>query len=105
MGSWSSDSRPGSATWVIQCRAAEALPIYPDERTRAFVESLTDEEMADVVVGIGMFGGEKKFDLPGSVGNTTSKFWDRGLANVALCDGPAGLRIQKHSTIGKNGKI
>ena len=83
----------------------EKLSLYPDERTQAFVEQLTDAEMADIVVGIGMFGGEKKFDLPGSVGNTTSKFWDRGLANVALCDGPAGLRIQKHSTIGKNGKI
>ena len=83
----------------------EAPPLYPDDRTRAFVEKLTDEEMVDIVVGIGMFGGEKRFDLPGSVGNTTSKFWDRGLANVALCDGPAGLRIQKHSTLGKNGKI
>ena len=93
------------AAFVPRAYTYEPLPIYPDERTRAFVESLTDEEMADIVVGIGMFGGEKKFDLPGSVGNTTSKFWDRGLANVALCDGPAGLRIQKHSTIGKNGKI
>ncbi len=83
----------------------EERPIYPDERTRAFVEKLTDAELADIVVGIGMFGGEKKFDLPGSVGNTTSKFWDRGLANVALCDGPAGLRIQKHSTVSKTGKI
>ena len=83
----------------------EDRPLWPDERTREFVETLTDEELADIVVGIGMFGGEKKFDLPGSVGNTTSKFWDRGLANVALCDGPAGLRIQKHSTVDKKGKI
>ena len=58
-----------------------------------------------IVVGIGMFGGETRFNLPGSVGNTTSKFWDRGLANVALCDGPAGLRIQKRSALDKNGKI
>ncbi|MBQ7229640.1 MAG: glycoside hydrolase family 3 C-terminal domain-containing protein [Oscillospiraceae bacterium] len=92
-------------TFVPVAYTYEERPIYPDERTRAFVEKLTDAEMADIVVGIGMFGGEKKFDLPGSVGNTTSKFWDRGLANVALCDGPAGLRIQKHSTVTKNGKI
>ena len=83
----------------------EEPPVYPDEQTRAFVEKLTDAEMAELVVGIGMFGGERKFDLPGSVGNTTSKFWDRGLANVALCDGPAGLRIQKHSTVDKKGRI
>jgi len=55
-------------------------------------------------VGVGMFGADNRFNLPGSVGNTTSKLWDRGLANVALCDGPAGLRIQKRSTVEKNGK-
>ena len=83
----------------------EDRPLYPDDRTREFVEKLTDAEMVDIVVGIGMFGGETRFNLPGSVGNTTSKFWDRGLANVALCDGPAGLRIQKHSTVDKKGKV
>ena len=39
------------------------------------------------------------------MGNTTSKFWDRGLVNVALCDGPAGLRIQRQSTVDKKGKV
>ncbi|MBE6951896.1 MAG: hypothetical protein E7451_11295 [Ruminococcaceae bacterium] len=91
--------------FVTAAYTYEDRPLYPDDRTREFVEQLTDEELVDIVVGIGMFGGEKKFDLPGSVGNTTSKFWDRGLANVALCDGPAGLRIQKHSTVDKKGKI
>ena len=84
----------------------ETPPVFPQEPgIKAFVETLTDREMTDIVVGVGMFGAKNRFDLPGSVGNTTSKFWDLGLANVALCDGPAGLRIQKHSTIGKNGKI
>lgn len=83
----------------------EDRPLYPDDRTREFVEKLSDEEMVDILVGVGMFGAKNRFDLPGSVGNTTSKFWDRGLANVALCDGPAGLRIQKHSTVDKKGKI
>jgi len=70
-----------------------------------FVTGLTLKEMVEVVVGNGMFGGEKRFDLPGSVGNTTSKLWDRGLVNVALCDGPAGLRIQKRSALTAKGKI
>ncbi len=76
-----------------------------DERVQTFLNTLTLEEMVDIVVGIGMFGGETRFNLPGSVGNTTSKFWDRGLANVALCDGPAGLRIQKRSGVDKKGKV
>lgn len=83
----------------------EALPVYPNERVQKFVETLTVEEMAEIVVGIGMFGGTTRFTLPGSVGNTTSTFWDRGLANVTLCDGPAGLRIQKISTVTKKNKV
>ena len=79
--------------------------ICADPWVQKFVNKLSPVEMAEIVVGIGMFGGETRFTLPGSVGNTTSKFWDRGLANVALCDGPAGLRIQKRSTVGKNGKV
>ena len=79
--------------------------VCAEPRVQDFIKNLTLEEMVDIVVGIGMFGGETRFDLPGSVGNTTSKFWDRGLANVALCDGPAGLRIQKRSTVDKKGKV
>ncbi len=76
-----------------------------DKRVQRFLNTLSLSEMVDIVVGIGMFGGFKRFHLPGSVGNTTSKFWDRGLANVALCDGPAGLRIQKVSAINGRGEI
>ena len=83
----------------------ETPEICSDKRVQTFLNTLSLEEMVDIVVGIGMFGGETRFNLPGSVGNTTSKFWDRGLVNVALCDGPAGLRIQKRSTVDKKGKV
>jgi len=76
-----------------------------DERVQQFLNALSLKEMVDIVVGNGMFGGETRFNMPGSVGNTTSKFWDLGLSNVTLCDGPAGLRIQKRSTVDKNGKV
>ena len=83
----------------------ETPEICADPRVRNFLNSLTVKEMTDIVVGAGMFGGDHRFNLPGSVGNTTSKFWDRGLANATLCDGPAGLRIQKRSTVSKHGKV
>lgn len=83
----------------------ETPSVCQDSRVQSFLNTLSLEEMVDIVVGIGMFGGETWFNLPGSVGNTTSKFWDRGLANVALCDGPAGLRIQKRSTVDKKGNV
>lgn len=83
-----------------------AVPkICNDWDVRSFVDHLTKEEMVEIVVGIGMFAGDTKFTMPGSVGNTTSKFWDRGLANVTLCDGPAGIRIQKRSAIMEDGSV
>lgn len=79
--------------------------IYSDDRVDSFLNTLTLKDMVEIVVGIGMFGGETRFHMPGSVGNTTSKFWDRGLANVTLCDGPAGLRITKRSVVQKDGSV
>ena len=79
--------------------------ICQDERVQQYLNSFTREEMVELVVGIGMFGGDTRFTMPGSVGNTTSKFWDRGLVNVTLCDGPAGIRIQKRTAVLKNGKL
>jgi len=76
-----------------------------EEKVTKFLDTLSAKEMVDIVVGVGMFGAKNRFNLPGSVGNTTSKFWDRGLVNVALCDGPAGLRIQKRSTVDKKGNV
>lgn len=76
-----------------------------DERVQQILNNLTLKEMVEIVVGNGMFGGETRFTLPGSVGNTTSKLWDRGLANVTLCDGPAGLRLQKRSTVDPKGNV
>ena len=83
----------------------ETPAICDDPKVQAFLDKLTVPEMVDILVGIGMFGGETRFNLPGSVGNTTSKFWDRGLANVTLCDGPAGLRIQKRTGVTARGKV
>ena len=83
----------------------EEPAVCDDPRVKQFLDTLTPAEMTEIVVGIGMFGGETRFNLPGSVGNTTSKFWDRGLANVPLCDGPAGLRIQAKSGVNAKGKV
>lgn len=79
--------------------------ICDDPKVQKFLDDLSLEEMVEIIVGIGMFGGETKFTMPGSVGNTTSKFWEKGLANITLCDGPAGIRIQKRSGLMKDGTV
>ena len=94
---------PECVTTVVH--TYETPAVRTDADVRRILDTLTPEEMTDIVVGAGMFGGKHEFELPGAVGNTTSKFWNRGLANVTLCDGPAGLRIQKRSTIGKKGQV
>lgn len=70
-----------------------------------FVKTLKTKEMINIIVGDGMFINNPKFNLPGSVGNTTSKLYKKGLVNVAFCDGPQGLRLQKVSGIRHNKKI
>ncbi len=76
-----------------------------DIRVRKWLKQLTIPEMVDIVVGVGQLPVKHGFTLPGAVGVTTSKFWKRGLANVALCDGPAGLRIQSRSTVDAKGNL
>ena len=93
------------AAFITADYTAPYVPPKMDKRVRKFVGQLSDRQMVDIVVGVGQWGTRNRFDLPGSVGNTTSKYWDKGLANVALCDGPAGLRINRHSTINQRGKI
>ncbi len=83
----------------------DPAPLCRDRRALDFVDSLSLREMTELVVGIGMVGGVRRFDLPGAVGCTTSAFWDRGLVNLALCDGPAGLRVNQRSTLSADGKI
>ncbi len=46
-------------------------PIPNDPRVKQALSRLTAEEMADIVVGVGMNSGRNRFQLPGSVGNTT----------------------------------
>lgn len=83
----------------------ETPEICKEKEVQDIISRLSVQDMTEIVVGNGMFGGKTRFTLPGSVGNTTSKFWDMGLAGVALCDGPAGLRLQRRSAVTKSGKV
>ncbi len=75
------------------------------DKTKAFLDSFTAEDMVKFCAGTGLFGENKGFRVPGAVGHMTTDYLDRGIPNRELCDGPAGLRIQRRSTIDKKGKI
>ena len=84
----------------------EEPEIYSSPVTDAILNVLTEEELCDVVTGAGAGGnGAKFFDAPGSAGYTTGELLDKGLPNVCLADGPAGLRLQKTSAVTRSGKL
>ena len=84
----------------------EEPEIYSSPVTDAVLNVLTEEELCDVVTGAGAGGnGAKFFDAPGSAGYTTGELLDKGLPNVCLADGPAGLRLQKTSAVTRSGKL
>ncbi|MGN1267689.1 MAG: glycoside hydrolase family 3 protein [Dorea sp.] len=81
-------------------------PVCPNENIKEQLKSLTVLERINLVVGAGlkdMLLNSSFIKVPGVAGNTTSTLVKKGIVNIALADGPAGLRIQRRSTISKNG--
>lgn len=78
--------------------------IYHDPETDELLNALTLEEMAALTVGEGM-SGKRFFEAPGSAGSTTIKLLEKGIPNVSLADGPAGLRLQKRTAVTRSGKF
>lgn len=78
----------------------QAVPTVP-----APAADLADSELVYLVCGAGLFGEKQGFHVPGAVGHTTARFLEKGIRNLEFCDGPAGLRLQRRSTVDKKGKI
>ena len=76
-----------------------------EPRVEAMLNKLSINDWVNFCSGIGLLGGKTEFTLPGSVGNTTSEYWKMGIPNATFCDGPAGIRIQRRSTVGKKERV
>ena len=73
----------------------------PERRTAEILGKMNFRQMIDIVTGEGvkgMFAGTG-IVTPGAAGRTTSGYFAKGLLNVNLCDGPAGLRIMNSAVI------
>jgi len=76
-----------------------------DAATKEKLKQLTTDEQIDFLAGTGLLAHPEGFQVPGAVGHTTEKYIAKGIPNTEMCDGPAGLRVQRRSTIDKKGKI
>lgn len=76
-----------------------------EARVESVLKRLGVQNQVNFCAGIGLLGGKTAFTVPGAVGNTTSEYWKMGIPNVTFCDGPAGLRIQRRSTVDKKGSV
>ena len=83
------------------------LDLYHDDLVDNIMNKLSVEEMIDVCVGTGWdtINDAKGIVCAGTVGKTTTNLFDKGLINVNLSDGPAGLRLLKDYIIDKNNQI
>ena len=96
----------GSLHLVISPDAFQPVhPVYAqpqpvkDPDVTAVLSKLTLKDLIELNVGygfIGMFSGWKIL-APGTVGRTTDRLFHKGLVNVNLSDGPAGLRLMRRS--------
>ena len=71
---------------------------------RELLDALNTEEMCELLAGADS-RDPRFFDAPGSAGYTSGRLADRGIPNVCLADGPAGLRLQRVSAVTRGGRL
>ncbi len=74
-------------------------------RAESIVNSLTQEEKLKLLMGSGVMGVKPYFNAPGAAATTTSALVGKGVCDIALCDGPAGLCLQRTSVVTKSGDM
>lgn len=74
------------------------------ETVENWLDSLTTEEMIELLSGTGMMGGNPYLMVPGAAAYTKA-YPEKGICSTALCDGPAGLRLQRVSALTGKGRI
>ena len=84
----------------FRCEYPKPAPL-DDPDVSEVMKKLSEKDLIELCVGAGlkgMFSG-RKIVTPGTVGRTTDRLFKKGLVNVNLSDGPAGVRILRRSVI------
>lgn len=97
---------PGTPRVVIRL-TEKANAVAPNANPKngeaeAILDKLSDKERVLLTVGGGVVGW--RYNLaPGAIGATTSKLVKKGVPNICMADGPAGLHLFPEMAIMKNG--
>ena len=78
---------------------AEPQPVSDPDVTAIF-KKLRQNELIELCVGAGVMGmfSQNKIVSPGAVGRTSYRLFHKGLVNLCLSDGPAGLRLMQRAS-------
>ena len=64
------------------------------QRETELLDNLTDEEMLNLLCGGDLQSqDENAFEIPGAAGKTTTSLIEKGIPNILLADGPAGVNV------------
>ena len=82
----------------------EKLEDSSNELVEKWMNELTVDEMIELLSGTGYMGPKPYLEVPGAAAYTKA-FPEKGICSTALCDGPAGVRLQRVSALTKKGTI
>ncbi|MBB6637183.1 glycoside hydrolase family 3 C-terminal domain-containing protein [Cohnella thailandensis] len=95
------DNRPDVRITMDEVRSGSATP-------EELVAQLSVQEMAELCVGTAREGssiiGASAGSVPGA-GGQTFPLAERGISSLVMADGPAGLRLQPHFRVSKDGEL
>lgn len=82
-----------ASAFVPQTYHDKALtPVIKTKQTAEYIRALSDKELIELCVGPG-YGGKGYNVTPTAVGRTAISLMKRGIPNINLSDGPAGLNL------------
>ncbi|MBQ9227929.1 MAG: glycoside hydrolase family 3 protein [Eubacterium sp.] len=91
-----------TAAFATQKHSYNDIKYTPSDKVRNILQSMNDKELISLCVG-GGYNIKPFINVPGAAGMTCTKLLKKGIPNIVLSDGPAGINIMQATSIQKNG--